>query len=170
MITKKTCNECKTQYPATSEYFYKHPNCKDGLRPQCKSCIRKSQLDYLNKMTPKARYEMKKGEQQRNRHIYRQAVRKANALRLGVHHEDWTEKQLIETYGSNCYICKEPIDLTLPRQGAESAYSLWPDHVIPTSRGGENTIKNVRPCHRKCNQSKYTMTYDEYIESLKESE
>ena len=114
-------------------------------------------------MTTKQRQEMKKAERQRNPHVYRQAGRKHKAIKQGLYHEDWTEKQLLETYGSDCYICNKPIDLTLPRQGSNSTYSLWPDHVIPLSRGGENTIRNVRPCHRKCNQSKYTMTYDEYF-------
>ena len=166
----RQCRQCKNEYPATTEYFYEQKNTKAGFRSDCKACVRKSQLTYLGNMTPQARYEMKKAEQQRNRHIYRQARRKHNAIKRGVVHEDWTEKQLMETYGSSCYICNEAIDLTLPRTGKGSEYSLWPDHVIPVSRGGENTINNVRPCHRKCNQTKYTMTYDEYIKSLEESD
>ena len=113
-------------------------------------------------MTVQDRRAMKKAEQQRNSHVYRQATRKQVALRRGVVHEDWTEKQLIQTYGTNCYICNGPINFNAPRKGAGSEYSLWPDHVIPTSRGGSNTLDNVRPCHRKCNQNKHTMTYDEY--------
>lgn len=159
----KTCTKCNAKLPATLEYFYSHKQIKSGLRPECKDCVRSHQLEYLAKMTPKARYEMKKAEQQRNAHVYRQAQRKQVALKRGVVHEDWTEKQLIETYGLDCYICNKPINLSAPRQGAGSDNSLWPDHVIPTSRGGANTLKNVRPCHRKCNQSKHTMTYDEFI-------
>jgi len=161
----KTCRDCKIEYPSTSEYFYEQKNMKSGLRSDCIKCTRKSQLAYLDSMTPEARYEMKKAEQQRNSHIYRQATRKVLARKRGVFHEDWTEKQLIETYGTYCYICNKAIDINAPRTGIGSEYSFWPDHIIPTSRGGENTIRNVRPCHRKCNQSKYTMTYDEYINS-----
>lgn len=161
----KKCTLCKTEYPATLEYFYAHKKIKSGLRPDCKDCARKYALNRLNNMSAKARYEMKRAEQQRNRHTYREAVRKQNAIKRGVHHEHWTEKQLIETYGSNCYICNNSIDLTLPRTGKGSEYSLWPDHVVPISRGGENTIRNVRPCHRKCNQTKHTMTYDEFLNS-----
>lgn len=163
MTTLKTCTKCKSELPATLEYFYEHKQIKSGLRPECKDCVRQHQLKYLNNMTTKQRQEMKKAERQRNPHIYRQAGRKHKAISHGLYHEDWTEKQLLETYGSNCYICNKPIDLTLPRQGSNSTYSLWPDHVMPLSRGGENTIRNVRPCHRKCNQSKYNMTYDEYL-------
>jgi 5-methylcytosine-specific restriction endonuclease McrA len=96
----------------------------------------------------------------------RRSTRKHKALKNGLVHENWTDKQLLETYGQDCYICNKPIDLTLPRHGQGSEYALWPDHVIPMSRGGEDTIRNVRPCHRKCNQDKFTKTYDEYIASL----
>jgi len=169
MTTTKTCTECKETYPATLEYFYHHPLGKGSLRSNCKTCIRKSQMNYLNNMTPEARYQMKRAEQQRNRHVYRQATRKQVALKRGVLHEDWTEKQLIDTYGSDCYICNKPIDFDAPKRGIGSDYSFWPDHMTPTSRGGANTLDNVRPCHRKCNQDKYTMTYEEYI-AKKESE
>jgi 5-methylcytosine-specific restriction endonuclease McrA len=161
----KRCKICNIEYPATLEYFYGHPNGKNGLRSNCKDCHRNSQLDYLNNMTPEARYEMKKAEQQRNKHTYRQATRKQVALSRGVYHEDWTEKQLFDTYGTNCYICNKAIDFNAPKRGIGSEFSSWPDHIVPTSRGGENTIRNVRPCHRKCNQAKYTMTYDEFINS-----
>lgn len=163
MNTTKICKKCKNELPATLEYFYEAKNIKSGLRSVCQECMRKERLNHLSKMTPEFRRNMKKAEQQRNRHTYREAHRKQMAIWRGVHHEDWTEKQLIETYGSNCYICHKPIDLTLPRQGEGSMESLWPDHVIPTSRGGENTIRNVRPCHRRCNQDKSNLTYEEYL-------
>lgn len=162
-MNTKTCTTCKKTLPATLDYFYNSPKGKFGLKAMCQECYRQDRRDRLANMDPEFRRNMKKAEAQRNKHTYRQAARKAQAIAKGVHHEDWTEKQLIETYGSNCYICDEQIDLTLPRQGKESTYSLWPDHVIPISRGGENTIRNVRPCHRKCNQDKYNMTYEEYV-------
>jgi 5-methylcytosine-specific restriction endonuclease McrA len=163
MNPTRICTECEREFPATLEYFYKNSKGRPGLKSTCKECYRADRLDRLAKMDPEFRRQMKKAEQQRNRHTYRAATRKQLALRRGVHHEDWTEKQLIETYGSNCYLCNEPIDLTLPRKGEGSMESLWPDHVIPTSRGGENTIRNVRPCHRKCNQDKFNLTYEEYL-------
>jgi len=165
MTTTKTCTKCRETYPATLEYFYHHPQGKGSLRPNCKECTRKNQMDYLNSMTPKARAEMKDAERRRNIHTYRQASRKRVAKEKGVYHENWTEQQLFDTYGTDCYICNKAIDFDAPKRGPGSDFSSWPDHIIPTSRGGENTIRNVRPCHRKCNQSKYTMTYDEFINS-----
>jgi len=163
-INTRTCTECKRSLPATLDYFYKAPGGKFGLKAVCKECYRADRLEHLAKMDPEFRRNMKKAEQQRNKHTYRQLRRKKVALLRGVYHEDWTEKQLIETYGSICYLCNKPIDITLPRIGEGSMESLWPDHMTPTSRGGENTIRNVRPCHRKCNQDKYNLTYEEYLE------
>jgi len=161
----KTCKECKIEYPATLEYFYNRKDTRDKLEHSCKSCCRNYALHRLSDMSPEFKKAMKKAEQQRNPHIYRQAQRKIVARKRGVVHEDWTEKQLIDTYGSDCYICSKPIDFDAPKRGIGSDYSFWPDHMTPTSRGGSNTIENVRPCHRKCNQNKHTMTYEEYINS-----
>jgi hypothetical protein len=36
----KTCSKCKQNFLATSEFFYKHRNRKDGLDPWCKKCKR----------------------------------------------------------------------------------------------------------------------------------
>ena len=164
MITR-TCTICNNVYPATLEYFYRSTKGKYGLRGNCKVCHCKNQQEKMNKMTPQARYEFKRAEAKRNRHTYREASRKRVAKERGVYHEKWTEKQLHETYGTDCYICNKAIDFDAPRVGPGSELSSWPDHVIPVSRGGEDTIRNVRPCHRKCNQLKYTMTYDEFINS-----
>lgn len=164
MNNKKNCKKCKRDLPKSLEYFYESKTVKSGLRNICKDCFRKDRLDHLASMTTEYRKAMKKAEVQRNPHIYREANRKRIAKDRGVYHQKWTERELLSIYGSDCYLCHKPIDLAAPRQGEGSEYSLWADHLTPTSRGGENTLKNVRPCHRKCNQKKYTLTYEEYLD------
>ena len=54
-------------------------------------------------------------------------------------------KQILETYGSTCYLCKKEI-----YKG-----SYWHiDHIHPWSKGGSNNIANLRPTHPKCNEIK----------------
>jgi len=157
----KACTKCNIEFPATLEYFGVHS--KNGLKSRCKSCLRQESKDRMNGFTLEARREIKRADRKRNVHVYRQASRKHRAIKNGVFHERWTEKQLLDTYGTDCYLCNLPIDFNAPRHGAGNSNSLWPDHVIPISKGGEDTIKNVRPCHSFCNISKHDQTYEEYM-------
>lgn len=40
MIATKTCSKCGEEYPATSDYFRRHKDGKDGLKNICKECCR----------------------------------------------------------------------------------------------------------------------------------
>ncbi len=88
---------------------------------------------------------------------------KHRALKSGALHEDWTEIEVVDLYGTDCYLCDTSIDFTAPRKGAGSEYSLWVDHIVPLSALGENTIRNVRPCHAKCNLAKHNKSLSEYL-------
>lgn len=56
--------------------------------------------------------------------------------------------EVISRYGSVCWLCTLPIDLTLPRT-APGGLSI--DHVVPRSKGGSDELANLRPAHRECN-------------------
>lgn len=75
------------------------------------------------------------------------------ARKNGVESSPYTKEQVLEKYGTDCHICGEPIDLKAPRalryKGWEHGLHL--DHVIPISKGGPDTIDNVRPAHGICN-------------------
>ena len=42
----KRCNKCGAELPATEEYFHKHKGSKDGLRNDCKKCIKEYHKTY----------------------------------------------------------------------------------------------------------------------------
>lgn len=50
-----------------------------------------------------------------------------------------------------CWLCHEPIDLTLPGTHPDG----WTaDHYVPTSRHGSNALTNLRPAHQRCNNAR----------------
>lgn len=55
-FTTKRCTKCGNEYPATTDFFYKHSGMKDGLRPNCKICSKKD-FDNWSKNNSKRIYE-----------------------------------------------------------------------------------------------------------------
>ena len=71
----------------------------------------------------------------------------------------FTEKDIIDKFGENpkCYITGEQIDIYEPRK-----YNF--DHIIPRSRGGDNSLDNLGICTKQANASKSDMTPDELLQ------
>ena len=87
----------------------------------------------------------------------RQASRKRRAKKLQNEHSNYTENQVINLYGTDCYLCNKPINLTIQRRiGKEKGWqlSLHIDHIVPIIDGGPDTLENVRPTHAICNMKK----------------
>lgn len=87
---------------------------------------------------------------------YREYDRKRRALKKESIAEPYSENQVLLIYGSACHICKKEINLLSKRSVGALGWqnSLHIDHVIPISKGGEDTIDNVRPSHAICNLKK----------------
>lgn len=87
-----------------------------------------------------------------------------NALKRKTRVEQYTEKQVIDLYGINCYLCEIKIDFNAARTPRKEGwhYGLHIDHVVPISRGGGDVIDNVRPVHAICNLKKANKVNEEY--------
>lgn len=84
-----------------------------------------------------------------------------------VRSEKYTTQNILDKWGTVCYLCNEEIDLSIRRsfkdktEGWQKALTL--DHVIPLSEGGPDTPDNVRPTHASCNTKKGTKVLEEYL-------
>jgi hypothetical protein len=78
----------------------------------------------------------------------------------------YTVSEVLETYGSDCHLCGNPIDLKAPRwprAGTNWELGLNIDHYIPIALGGIDSLENVRPAHVSCNMARGMMSVEEYL-------
>lgn len=88
---------------------------------------------------------------------YKESTRANKNRRRGAKVENYTLKQALDLYGSNCHLCGLAIDLDAPRWTAQPGWQngLHLDHVIRISDGGKDCLENVRPAHALCNLRKH---------------
>lgn len=158
---------CKTGDSWSAHRKHKEPpciKCHEGRKQyyrnwkqKNKDKIAKERRDnYLRKQKERLAYGKK--YRQENPEYVRANARKRRALKLNVISEKYTTEKIIEIYGFICYLCNEKIDLTAPRNHGKSngwEKGLHLDHVIPLSKGGTDTIDNVKPTHAICNLRKH---------------
>ncbi len=70
---------------------------------------------------------------------------------------------ILEIYGekTKCYLTGKEIDLKQPR-----TYSF--DHIVPATRGGDNSFKNLGICTKEVNFAKSDLLVDEFLQLCKE--
>jgi len=83
-------------------------------------------------------------------------ARRRRARKKSLPSQKYNEQMVLSLYGSKCHICNEEINLSAPRSSGKYGWEkgLHIDHVIPISKGGPDTLDNVRPAHGWCNTSK----------------
>lgn len=166
----KQCKVCGEWKPPTE--FYRHSAGSDTLRSDCKVChLAKNRLrrdPVANVSASKAwraanaeRYRANNARHYRahiddertyrkeHRERYRALDHASVARRRGnggvFTADEWTA--LCERYGNICVAC-----------GASGPLQV--DHIVPTSKGGPNTIDNIQPLCGRCNKSKSDKTID----------
>ena len=80
-------------------------------------------------------------------------LRKRRARKNNAISDGWTEEQVLKLHGNTCHICDQEIDLSASRWAGRGDWEngLQFDHVIPLSKGGSDTIDNIKPSHALCN-------------------
>lgn len=156
----KTCTKCGVPQP--EEQFYKRPSTKDGLRYDCKMCVRRAEAlhreDHRETINAarRGRYASNPEREKTRSNAWKakhpeasrkDSHRRRTALYGGVV-EKFLDTEIFERDDYICQLCCEPID---PFLGWPDPLSASLDHVIPISRGGNHTRDNAQTAHLRCN-------------------
>lgn len=155
------CEPCKNAHRSyLKEYTL---NNKDVLLKKRKISYQKNseknkiarKLYYLDNSEKEKIYQRQYKKE--NPHLKRESERRRRAKRYQNGFELYKESQVIKLYGTKCYICLEEINFMAPRQAGVGGWekALHIDHIVALSKGGPDTLENVRPSHAQCNLKKH---------------
>ena len=144
--TKKKCPICEQILPVSMFYRNAGGSSRDSLSWHCKRCSRELSVSAIK---GKPDYYNRK-----NREIQR--IRRAVPGNI----TEAERQELFDKYERKCLCCKRP----------EGVVELTIDHVIPLSRGGENTLENAQVLCRGCNAVKGDKEYEYRPEVLARGE
>lgn len=121
--------------------------------PECRAFIAEYMREKWN-TDPRYRQWDKEWAKRNPDKIYRD--HRDRALKHGAKHKYYTREQIFKRDGYDCHICKAPVDLKANHIQGQPGWELYPhiDHVIPISKGGDDTLENVKIAHAICNISK----------------
>lgn len=150
-LGEQACEECKA---GKRDYEKKYRDANPDIISAKRKAWKKKNPDKVN--------EYMRGYFKQRPEMVRNAARKRRALALSNGHEPYTEAQVLDTYGTDCHICNKPVDLSAPRSTKQVGWEngLHIDHLLPLSRGGSDSIGNVRPSHGVCNLRKHAAVRD----------
>ena len=172
---KCKCDNCKEYQKRTSKRYSSENKEKIVTRKKeyyqkNKKQIRKKQVVYEEKTKDKRAQYLKQYYEQnkerlrivkreysrshpeldRNKNRRKRAIKKQNGF------EKYSEQDVLSTYGTDCYLCGSPIDLSASRRCGSPGWELGLhiEHYVDIALGGPDTLENVRPSHAKCNLNK----------------
>jgi len=102
----KICATCKRELPATTEYFYKSKNHKDGLRYSCKECWSKKSREWRENNKEYIIEYRKKNYQYRDTREYQRKYREVNREKIRENHKEYMERLRESDYGPRLQFLK----------------------------------------------------------------
>ena len=87
----------------------------------------------------------------------RESERRRRTLKKNGNVQKYKESEVLDLYGWVCHICNGFINPAASRSAGIGDWELGLhiDHLIPISKGGEDSLSNVRPSHAVCNLKKH---------------
>lgn len=155
----KRCTKCNELKPKSE--FYEDKRQADGLYYWCKQCFNAHRRDVYwsdpdthrrrdkeRRARPEVREKARerlKAWRQRNPEKARELIRRYQARKRQATVEPVDYEAIIKRDGMRCHICGKKI---------RSRKELHFDHIVPLSKGGEHSMKNIACAHAKCNLEK----------------
>lgn len=136
---------------------YKSSSANRKFNCKCETCKKWNTLRNFYRKNSNESYRINQLEASKAwRKLNPDAKRRSEARRRAAKFEKYSENEILKIYGTKCHICKTEIDLLANRSPGKIGWelSLHLDHVIPLSKGGSDTVDNVRPSHGVCNVKK----------------
>jgi 5-methylcytosine-specific restriction endonuclease McrA len=136
----------KNQHGITvGDYGRCRKNNEDACEP-CKASAAKYAKEYRKSNPDIVKNWAKKSNQKSIR----------ERLKPGAIQVYYSRDSILERDDYICYLCGDKVDLNAPYNMREDGWEMYPhlDHVIPLSKGGDDTPDNVRTTHAKCNMAK----------------
>jgi 5-methylcytosine-specific restriction endonuclease McrA len=125
-----------------------HRKRNEELCQPCRDAMNEYRREHI-KNNPGFNARHKRSYKERNKEY----IERSHQLTYEAHKQ---RQVILDIYGTDCYICNEPIDLTAkgrpPHENWQKSY--WVDHVVPIRLGGTSDISNLRPSHAQCNINK----------------
>lgn len=148
-IGAKHCPVCKELKPWAA--YHIDAAEADGHRWRCRKCQREYDHAHYLSRREERRKQIEAWERENPGHkAQRKAIRTKRIKENGGAHtwDQWVA--LCDRYEWHCLRCG----------GQGGTGYLTRDHVIPVAKGGDNTIGNIQPLCRSCNQIKGQDTTD----------
>jgi len=153
------CNKYKER-----SHFYEHPTGFNGLGSRCKECIASEPVRPSKKKLYQERKHkklcVKCGESAIETNVFCIDCwfQDRASYRLGTSSYAKDIKELWNKQNGRCFYTNE---ILVPGKNASI------DHQIPTSRGGNNDISNLRWVTTQVNMIKSSLTHEEFIQFCK---
>jgi len=167
----KTYNEIKKELGCSKGTISYH--CGKGQKGKAKKRQNKRRENVLLSKTDGFKYRntdnrFDRSKDSKSKKYAVEGIRKFqkrdNSIRKGVNKDidkTFTWEDVVDKFGEDtfCYLSGEKLNLF------ENEYHL--DHINPSSRGGDNSFKNLGILHRTANLMKHNLTPEELIEWCK---
>jgi 5-methylcytosine-specific restriction endonuclease McrA len=130
---KKICIGCGVEFSMGGK-----DDANNGRRPSSKYCTHACYAEALRIYT----------DAQEASRVYEARRR---ALKLGVERDEYTLTEIAARDQKICGLCGKPVNMLLSGMDMDGPTI---DHVVPLSKGGNDTRSNVQLAHRSCNLRK----------------